>query len=73
MSTPPPQQPAGPSEFTRMFSAPKEGMAPPEPAPQPPPAAPAAPPKPAAKWPIYLFAGILFLLLVAAIILVVRG
>lgn len=61
---------AGPSEFTRMFAAPQEMAAQQAPAQ---PAAPAAAPKPAAKWPIFLFAGVILIILIAVVILLLRG
>ena len=73
MHAPPPAAaPAGPSEFTRMFSAPQDPQlqqqaAPPQPAP-PPPAKPASP-----KWPIFLFAGVFLIIIVAVVVLLIRG
>lgn len=63
---------AGPSEYTRMFSAPQEPAMPQQqaPAPQPP---PVAPPKPAPKWPFFVFGAVILILIAAVIFLLMRG
>lgn len=67
-----PQQAAGPSEFTRMFSAPQAPVQPPPPAAAAQPAPPAA--KPAApKWPIFLFAGVFLIIIIAVVVLLIRS
>ncbi|HUQ93090.1 MAG TPA: hypothetical protein VM120_15520 [Bryobacteraceae bacterium] len=56
-----PAAPAGPSEYTRMFNAPKDVQAPAPAAPAP--IVPPAPPK-TAKWPFFVFGGVILLLLI---------